>query len=83
MTHDSKRAIHTTISSENYHILMKYGNGVLCSGIENLINTANKKINHPSDVCFNCKYWETIEKICNLIDDYPTNSEYCKMFIRN
>ncbi len=83
MSYDSKKVIHTTLTSESYHILMKYGDGTLNDGIENLIKVATKRISHPSDVCFKCKYWDTIEKICDLINNYPTNSEYCKMFIRN
>lgn len=83
MTYNNKRAIHTIISDTAFNTLTKYGEGRLNTGIENLINLTNRKINYPSDLCFKCKYWNNLDKICKLIKEHPTNSEYCKMFIRN
>jgi hypothetical protein len=53
-----RKSIHTTINKESYNKLIKYGDGHLNKGIENILKLADKKVIYVK---------ETLDKIANTI----------------
>lgn len=68
--------VHTTISTDAYNKLKKYGNGYLNLGIIRVIEIAEMNLKIPNRLCRGCGRLKL--EICTLINAKPTYAEHCE-----